>query len=65
MRKLLTFLIALAAVVATSIAIARSDGIYNPKANSVGSFEGVPDKVSITKSALVAAFEAELKDYFF
>ncbi len=33
MRILLTFLIALAAVVATSIAIARSDGIYNPKAN--------------------------------
>lgn len=35
MRKLLTFLIALAATAVTSIAIAHTDGIYNPPANPI------------------------------
>jgi hypothetical protein len=41
MRKLLTFLIALAASIVSSIAVAHTDGIYNPTANSIGNFEGI------------------------
>jgi hypothetical protein len=40
MRKF-KFLITLAAILVSSIAIAHTDGIYNPGANSVGSFEGI------------------------
>jgi hypothetical protein len=40
MRKF-TFLINLAAILVSSIAVAHTDGIYNPGANSIGSFEGI------------------------
>jgi hypothetical protein len=40
-RKLLLTLIALAAAAAAPIALARSDGIYNSGANSVGDTQGI------------------------
>jgi hypothetical protein len=55
MRKLLTFLIALAGIAfgAMSIGIAHTDGIYNPGANSVNDTQGIDNP---KPSGVAAAF---------
>lgn len=40
-RKLKTAALALLALLACSIAVAHTDGIYNPSANNIGGFEGI------------------------
>lgn len=52
-------LLIIAAVLATSIALARSEGIYNPSSNAVGDYQGIDSNAATGGGGIVGALLLE------